>query len=84
MFPMLLGVLIITWLLSSAMLINPIINRLGMVRDPVIYELEMERLGLNDPWYIQLSNYILDFFTGNLGKSYTLYPDKLINLIIYC
>ena len=76
MFPMLIGVLIITWLLSSAMLINPIINKLGMVRDPAIYEIEMERLGLNDPWYIQLSNYILDFFTGNLGKSYTLYPDK--------
>ncbi|MHA1671273.1 MAG: ABC transporter permease [Promethearchaeota archaeon] len=82
MFPMLLGVLIITWLLSSAMLINPIINRLGMVRDPAIYALEMERLGLNDPWYIQLSNYIIDFFTGNLGKSYTLYPDKTVSELL--
>jgi len=76
MFPMLIGVLIITWLLSSAMLINPVINRLGMVRDPAIYAIEMERLGLNDPWYIQLFNYIKDFFTGNLGTSYTVHADK--------
>ena len=76
MAPMLIGVLIITWLLSSAMLINPVINRLGMVRDPAIYEIEMERLGLNDPWYIQLFNYIKDFFTGNLGTSYTVHADK--------
>ena len=74
--PMLIGVLIITWLLSSAMLINPVINRLGMVRDPAIYAVEMERLGLNDPWYIQLFNYIKDFFTGNLGTSYTVHADK--------
>jgi len=64
------------------MLVNPIINRLGMVRDPAIYALEMERLGLNDPWYIQLSNYILDFFTGNLGKSYTLFPDKPVSELL--
>lgn len=70
-FPMLITILVITWLLSYSMLINPVLNDLGMVRDRDIYDLEMERLGLNDPWFIQLGNYFRDFFTGNWGKSYT-------------
>jgi ABC-type dipeptide/oligopeptide/nickel transport system permease component len=65
------------------MLINPVMNRLGLVRDPAIYALEMERLGLNQPVHIQLFNYLRDFFTGNWGASYTLYPDWPVFEIIY-
>lgn len=83
LFPMLITILIITWLLSSAMMINPVINRFGMVRDQDIYFAEMERLGLNDPWFIQLGNYLRDFFIGNWGVSYTLYPDYPVAEILF-
>ena len=36
-----------------------------------IYYDEMERLGLNDPIYVQFFNYFRDFFTGNWGESYS-------------
>jgi len=47
----------------------------------------MERLGLNDPIYIQFIRYIRDFFTGNWGESYSgkfegwLVSDVLITVL---
>jgi peptide/nickel transport system permease protein len=36
-----------------------------------IYFDEMERLGLNEPIYVQFAYYLRDFFTGNWGESYS-------------
>jgi len=68
--PMLIAVLIITFLLSHSMTINPLSSEMTQW-DTQIYEDEMERLGLNDPIYVQFINYFRDFFTGNWGESYS-------------
>ena len=85
-FPMLIFVLIITWLLSHMMSVNPAINRIGVAfGDPELYRKEMERIGFFDPWYIKLGNYLGDFFTGDWGKSYVVVQDtpvlELIGII---
>jgi len=70
MIPMLLAVLVITWIISQAMAINPLQSKVNLW-DMSIYENERERLGLNDPVYVQFINYFRDFFTGNWGESYS-------------
>ncbi|MHA1235558.1 MAG: ABC transporter permease [Promethearchaeota archaeon] len=70
MIPMLFAVLVITWILSQAMAINPLQSEVTGW-DMQIYYDEMERLGLNDPIYVQFLNYFRDFFTGNWGESYS-------------
>jgi len=69
-FPMLFAVLIITWILSQAMAINPLQSE-AMGWDMQIYYDEMARLGLDQPSHIQFLRYIGDFFTGNWGESYS-------------
>jgi len=70
MIPMLFAVLTITFFLSHAMAINPLTSNVTGW-DMQIYYDEMERLGLNDPIYVQFLNYFRDFFTGNWGESYS-------------
>lgn len=80
--PMLIAVLIFTWLLSHMMSANPIANKLGQNMDPEVYMREMEKLGYFDPWYEQLGNYLLNFFTGNWGQSYIVQPNRDVLEII--
>jgi len=68
--PMLFAVLVITWLLSNAMAINPLQSEMTSWDIQIYYD-EMERLGLDRPLYIQFINYFRDFFTGNWGESYS-------------
>ena len=70
MIPMLFAVLTITFFLSHAMSINPL-QSMMTGWDINIYFDEMERLGLNEPIYVQFAYYIRDFFTGNWGESYS-------------
>ena len=70
MIPMLFAVLTITFFLSHAMSINPL-QSMMTAWDINIYFDEMERLGLNEPIYVQYVYYIRDFFTGNWGESYS-------------
>jgi len=70
MIPMLIAVLVITWILSQAMAINPLQSEVTGW-DMQIYYDEMERLGLDEPIYVQFLNYFRDFFTGNWGESYS-------------
>ena len=70
MIPMLFAVLTITFFLSHAMSINPL-QSMMTGWDINIYFDEMERLGLNEPIYVQYVYYIRDFFTGNWGESYS-------------
>ena len=70
MIPMLFAVLVITWVLSQAMAINPLQSEVTGW-DMQIYYDEMARLGLDQPIYVQFFNYFRDFFTGNWGESYS-------------
>ena len=70
MIPMLFAVLTITFFLSHAMSINPL-QSMMTGWDINIYFDEMERLGLNEPIYVQFAYYLRDFFTGNWGESYS-------------
>ncbi|MHA1241519.1 MAG: ABC transporter permease [Promethearchaeota archaeon] len=70
MIPMLFAVLVITWVLSHAMAINPLQSEVTGW-DMQIYYDEMARLGLDQPIYVQFFNYFRDFFTGNWGESYS-------------
>ncbi|MFW9865524.1 MAG: ABC transporter permease [Candidatus Thorarchaeota archaeon] len=82
-FPMLLFVLIITWLLSHMMSVNPAVNRIGVAfTDPEVYRKEMERIGFFDPWYIKLGNYLGNFFIGDWGKSYVVVQDTPVLEVI--
>ena len=82
MVPMLIAVLIFTWLLSHMMSVNPITNKIGFTLDPDVYRRELRRLGFYDPWYIKLGNYLRNFFTGQWGESYIVSPSKQVVDII--
>jgi len=82
MIPMLIAVLIFTWLLSHMMSVNPVANKIGFNLDPDVYRRELERIGYYDPWYVQLGIYLRDFFTGNWGTSYLVLPDKPVIEVI--
>ena len=82
MFPMLIAVLIFTWILSHMMSVNPVANKIGFSLDPDVYEAELRRIGYFDPWYIQLGIYLRNFFTGDWGASYIVLPDMPVLEII--
>ena len=77
MFPMLLLALIVTWILSHMMLVDPILNKIGF-DNPELLELERIRTGYYDPWFVKLGIYLKNFFTGDWGESYALYPGKSV------
>ena len=77
MFPILIAVLIFTWVLSHMMTINPALNQVpGNVIDRARYEAELRRSGFYDPWYVQLGVYLRRFFTGDWGESFLIVEGK--------
>jgi peptide/nickel transport system permease protein len=70
MVPMLLLVLVITFLLSRMMFGDPVLNKLGLLPDPEIIAAERRRLGYDLPLYTQLLIYLKNFFTGDWGTSH--------------
>ena len=73
MFPILIAVLIFTWILANMMSINPALNKIeGNVMDRARYEAELRRSGYWDPWYVQLGIYLSRFFQGDWGESFLL------------
>lgn len=76
MFPILIIVLIITFILSRFMDILPVIRSVGFYLDPDelrrMIELEKQRMGYDLPLFQQLGIYLMNFFTGNWGDSYTV------------
>ena len=73
MFPILLAVLIFTWILSHQMAMNPALNKIpGNVIDRARYEAELRRSGFYDPWYLQLGIYLRRFFAGDWGESFII------------
>ena len=77
MFPILMIALIFTFILSHMMLVDPILNAIGF-DNPELLEYERQRLGYYDPWYVKLGIYLKNFFTGDWGESYALYPGKSV------
>ena len=79
MFPILIIVLIITFILSRFMDILPVIRSVGFNLDPEelrrLIELEKQRMGYDLPLMQQLGIYLMNFFTGNWGNSYTVMKD---------
>ncbi|MHA1913617.1 MAG: ABC transporter permease [Promethearchaeota archaeon] len=77
MFPILLAVLIFTWVVSHMMAVNPFLNQIsGNVIDRAAYERELRRSGFYDPWYVQLGIYLQRFFTGDWGTSFLINEGK--------
>lgn len=68
--PVLLGVMLITFFLMYVVPGDPVLIMLGQhARDDNIARLRAQ-LHLDDPWYIQLYNYIIRTLKGDLGTSY--------------
>ncbi|HEC39731.1 hypothetical protein LCGC14_0701680 [marine sediment metagenome] len=73
MFPILIAVLIFTWVLSNSMAINPDLNRIeGNVQEPAKYVQELRRSGFYEPWFVKLGIYLGRFFTGDWGQSFLI------------
>lgn len=68
--PVLLGVMIVTFLLMFVIPGDPISNMMGQRADDRIIERIRDELHLNDPWYVQFVSYIGRTLRGDLGKSY--------------
>ncbi|HDZ18578.1 MAG TPA: ABC transporter permease [archaeon] len=81
MIPMLLIALIATWILSNMMTVDPILNRVGFA-DPTVLESERQRVGYYDPWFVKLTLFLKNFFTGDWGESYILKPGKPVLTLI--
>ncbi|MHA1670059.1 MAG: ABC transporter permease [Promethearchaeota archaeon] len=81
MIPMLILVLIISWILSQLMFVDPVLNKMGML-DFEIIEAERIRIGFYDPWYVKLGVYLKNFFTGNWGTSYLIADGEPVSQLI--
>ena len=74
--------LIISYLLFEAIPGNAFQNMLlNPQLPPYAYAEIVELYGLNDPLYIRVRNYIVNFFQGDFGYSYTQFPKTPIDLI---
>ncbi|MHA1729122.1 MAG: ABC transporter permease [Promethearchaeota archaeon] len=80
--PMMLIVLTITFALSQAMLVNPVLNQLGFRLDSEVYEREIERMGYNRPWYEQYMDYLMNFIMGDWGTSYIVYKNQSVSEVM--
>ena len=81
MIPMLIFVLIASFLISQLMFNDPVLNKMGML-DQEILEAERIRIGFYDPWYIKLGKYLQNFFTGNWGTSYLISDGEPVIVLI--
>jgi len=82
MVPILIAVLIFTWVLSHMMSVNPYLNKIGTVYDRETIDRILRELGYYDPWYVQLGIYFRDFFSGNWGESFVVDEGKPVLQII--
>jgi peptide/nickel transport system permease protein len=86
MVPILIIVLIITFLLSKSMDVFPVIARIGPGENietiQRMIEEEERRMGYDKPVYVQLFIYLQNFFTGNWGDSYIIMRDRPVIEVI--
>lgn len=67
--PVLLGMTFIVFLIIRAIPGDPVQVILGQQATKETMEALREKLGLNDPWYIQYFDYLKGLLTGDLGES---------------
>jgi len=78
MFFLFIAFLTIVWLLLQLMPGDITDTLIGDPSIPLSTRLELaERLGLNEPLYMQYWTYITNFFQGDLGVSFSRYPDDV-------
>lgn len=78
MFFLFIAFLTIVWLLLQLMPGDITDTLIGDPSIPLATRLELaERLGLNEPLYLQYWTYITNFFKGDLGVSFSRYPDDV-------
>ena len=73
---LILGIVIITFLLTKALPGDPVWLRLSEKATLEDYYRERARMGLDKPLIYQLYVYIIDLFTGNWGYSYNVSQDS--------
>ena len=69
-FPVLLGVMLITFFLMYIVPGDPVLTMLGQHASDESIARIRSQLRLDDPWYSQLANYLLRTLRGDLGRSY--------------
>lgn len=80
--PTLLGVAILIFTLMYVVPGDPAVMILGSQATEADYAAMRERLGLNDPYWVQLGNYLYNvFLKGDFGTSYTLNAPVVNELI---
>ncbi|TRM87235.1 ABC transporter permease, partial [Sulfolobus sp. A20-N-G8] len=79
-FFVILGELLIVFYLANVAAPNPASVWAGPEASPAQIQIITELYHLNQPWYVQLYYYILNFFTGKWGIS-PLYQTPVITLI---
>lgn len=82
MIPMLLLVLISTFIITHMMFGDPVLNKLGILTEPETLDAERIRMGYDKPILVQLLIYLRNFFTGDWGKSYIISENKPVMTII--
>lgn len=80
MIPVLLGVMLITFLLMFVIPGDPVGNMMGQRMDEDTIQRIRAQLHLNDPWYQQFFNYIGRTLRGDLGESYITHRAVLDDL----
>jgi len=82
MFFLFIVFLTIVWLLLQLMPGDITDTLIGDPSIPLATRLELaERLGLNEPLYVQYWTYITNFFKGDLGVSFSRYPDDVSTVL---
>jgi peptide/nickel transport system permease protein len=69
--------LLLQWMpgdVASALVLNPNIP-------PETADLLRQRLGLDEPLYVQYVTYITNFFRGDMGVSFTRYPQEVSSIL---
>ena len=66
MVPTIFLVLLVTFIISTLMSQSVNLNRLGGgLVPPELVELEKQRIGFYDPWFVKVAKYFANFFSGN-------------------
>jgi peptide/nickel transport system permease protein len=82
MFFLFIVFLTIIWLLLQLMPGDITDTLIGDPNIPLSTRLELaERLGLDEPMYVQYWTYITNFFQGDLGVSFSRYPDDVSTVL---
>lgn len=71
--PILIGVVFLIFVMLSVVPGDPVTVMMGEKVKPDVIENLMERMHLNDPWYVRFVWYIRDALKGDFGESYKLH-----------